>query len=164
MKHRTLVETREVANIHDRVPGTTVAPMSRDERLERWAELLQQQETPLTSLFETEYAPSNRRRRMRADHSALSVAYADPVLRGQGLAGDSYGEAVRFFELTDDEAHYILCHCHCGPSVEGRQLARRVHQIAAYQGLRSSVLLPLAVVSGLGLGGLFLTQLIAILH
>ena len=132
MEYRTLAEAREVATLHDPVPSTTIAPMSRDEKLERWAELLERQEVPLNSLHRIEYVTRTARSGLRANHSALSIAFADPVLCAQGLKDDSYGEALRFFDLTDDEAHYILCYCHCGHTSEGGHLARRVRVIAAY--------------------------------
>ena len=132
MEYRTLAEARQVATLHDAVPGTTVAPMSRDEKLERWAELLERQEVPLNSLHRIEYITRTERSGLRANHSALSIAFADPVLCAQGLKDDSYGEVLRFFDLTDDEAHYILCYCHCGHTSEGRHLAQRVRVIAAY--------------------------------
>ena len=131
MEHRTLAEAREVATVHGAVPGMPVAPTSREAKLERWAELLERQEIPLNSLFRTEYVTRAERHGLRTEHSALSVASADPVLRAQGLRGDSYGEAVRFFELTDDEAHYLLCYCRCGHRIEGRRLAQRVRNVAA---------------------------------
>ncbi len=38
---------------------------------------------------------------MRSDHSPVSVAFSDPVLRVAGLSDDTFGEAKRFFELED---------------------------------------------------------------
>src|SRR3546814_13396884 len=80
--------------------------MSRRERLERWAELLEQHPGSVGVLHETEYQPRFVRDALRADESPLTVAFRDPVLRFQGLTGDTYGDAVRFFDLSDSEAHH----------------------------------------------------------
>jgi hypothetical protein len=136
MRYRTLEQAKEVATIRP-----TAAPrMSKRERLERWAELLEQQGGALRSLYETEFAPWHRRRMMREDNSPLSVAYADPVLRGQGLAGDTYGDAADFFGLTHGEAHHILCYCHCGHSISAELVATRVRHAAAHAQTRTAAL------------------------
>ena len=44
------------------------------------------------------------------------MAFNDPVLRAAGLRDDSYGEAKRFFELTDRQLHWLVCYCHYGQS------------------------------------------------
>jgi hypothetical protein len=60
---------------------------------------------------------------MRSDGSPISVAFADPVLRAAGLENDSYGEAKRFFELTDRQLHKIICYCHFGATVNAATAA-----------------------------------------
>ena len=47
-------------------------------------------------------------------------------LRAAGLRDDTYGEAKRFFEITDWDLHRTLCHCHFGRTVEGSEAARAV--------------------------------------
>jgi len=39
----------------------------------------------------------------------FSVAFNDPVLRVAGMKNDTYGEAKRFFELSDMQLHSIVC-------------------------------------------------------
>jgi hypothetical protein len=68
---------------------------------------------------------------MRADGSPLTVAYNDPVLRAAGLRDDTLGEAMRFFDLSEHEAHDVVCYCVHGRTVEGRAAARAVRAIAA---------------------------------
>ncbi|TIW15498.1 MAG: hypothetical protein E5V81_24610, partial [Mesorhizobium sp.] len=46
----------------------------------------------------TEYMTLDVRHKGQCVGSALSIAFADPVLRAQGLKDDTYGEAKRFFE------------------------------------------------------------------
>ena len=66
---------------------------------------------------------------MRADGSPFSVAYADPVLRAAGLEGDTLGDAMRFFEMSEHEAHRVVCFCMHGRTVEGRRAADSVRAI-----------------------------------
>jgi hypothetical protein len=129
MRYRTLEQTKEIATVR---PTVGTPRLSKRERLERWAELLGQHGGALRSLYETEFAPWHRRRTMREDNSPLSVAYADPILRAQGLKGDAYGDAIDFFGLSHGEAHHILCYCHCGHTISAELVATRVRQAAAH--------------------------------
>ena len=51
---------------------------------------------------------------MRHSNSPISVAFGDPVLRAAGLRDDTYGEAQRFFGLSDTQLHNIVCFCRSG--------------------------------------------------
>lgn len=140
MEYRTREQLAGLGDLHE----TAIAqPMTRKERLERWAhQLLLQPQRQLTTLVETENRYSAEREKMRADNSPLSVALADPVLRAEGLRGDSYGEAKRFFQLTDDELHDIVCYCHFGASVKARAAATRIQKTANHvprQGILSTL-------------------------
>src|SRR5690606_33980612 len=100
------------------------------ERLDRWAELLEREpDRMLRTLDEIEWQPKAVRHAMRADNSALSVAFADPVLRANGLASDRLGDALAFFEVTEHEAHIVLCSCHGGATMRAEDAARRVRGI-----------------------------------
>ena len=85
----------------------------------------------LRTLEGTEWQLRVQKSLMRADGSPLTVAYNDPVLRAAGLKSDSFGDAMRFFELSEDEAHNVVCYCMHGRTVEGRAAARAVRAIAA---------------------------------
>ena len=63
---------------------------------------------------------------MRSSGSPLWVAFEDPVLRAEGLTSDTYGEAKRFFELTDRQLHNIVCYCHHGVTMTAETTARHV--------------------------------------
>ena len=54
------------------------------------------------------------------------MAFADPVLRLQGMQSDTYGEAKRFFELSDRALHNIVCYCHVGATMQAGRAARYV--------------------------------------
>jgi hypothetical protein len=138
MEHRTLDKIREVAEVRPDVAGGQALTM--EQRLDRWAELLaRQQGRRLTTLEGTEYQTGEAQALMRADDSAISVAFADPVLRAEGLRNDTYGEARRFFELTDWQLHSIVCHCHMGSTMSADAAAARVRSIAERSRMTSGI-------------------------
>lgn len=128
MEHRPLSELSGVADLK---PSTQQAPvLSKRERLDRWAELLEREpDRMLKTLDEIEWKPKAERIVMRADNSALSVAYADPVLRTAGLVSDRFGDAVNFFQISEHDAHIVLCSCHGGEAMRSEEAARRVRGI-----------------------------------
>jgi hypothetical protein len=127
MKHHALEQLEIVAKVNHDYPRL---PMSRRERLERWADLLEHYPHPaLSTLRETEYQPAVERAALRCDHSPISVAFADPVLRAAGMENDSYGEARRFFDLTDGQLHRLVCYCHYGAAVSATTAAHHVRAL-----------------------------------
>lgn len=113
MEHRTHNEIARVAAFHETTDLSE--PMSREERLRRWITLLEmKRDRTLQTLHETEFKPVEVRDRMRADNSAITVAFEDPLLRAEGLAGDTYADARMFFGLSDGELHHVVCYCHGG--------------------------------------------------
>ena len=128
MEHRTVEQLRTVAAIR----SEEIPQMSRGDRLQRWARLLElDPERRLNTLRRTEYVNPSRRGPIRADASPISIALADPVLRAEGLRDDTYGEAKRFFDLSDRQMHEILCYCRFGETTSGRTAALAVHRISA---------------------------------
>jgi hypothetical protein len=124
MEYKTVKQLEQVAEVHQ----TPV--MSRSERLERWAELLERQsDRRLNTFYETEYQTRIQRDTLRCDDSPISVAFDDPLLRAAGLKDDSYGEAKRFFELSDWELHRVVCYCHHGAVMSAETAARSVRAI-----------------------------------
>src|SRR5689334_14775845 len=95
-------------------PDLPASPgLSRRERLERWAELLQREpDRRLRALHGIEQGTPDERLAYRGDGSPLAVVYADPVLRAAGLAGDTVGDAAEFFGLSHGQLHDLLCFCH----------------------------------------------------
>jgi hypothetical protein len=129
MKHHALEQIQTVASVNLDYPRPA---MSRRERLQRWVELLERSpHRSLSTLHETEYQPANERAVMHADHSPISVAFADPILRSAGLESDTYGEAKRFFELSDHQLHRVVCFCHFGSSVSAVTAAHHVRALIA---------------------------------
>jgi len=79
MKHTPVSEVSRVADVHA-IP--LKPPLTRVERLERWAEALEREpDRVLTSLEEIEWRSEDERGAMRTECSPVTVAYEDPVLR-----------------------------------------------------------------------------------
>jgi hypothetical protein len=126
MRYHALDELQVIAEIDQNYPRKT---MSRDERLVRWAELLERDpDRRLSTLHQTEYQVGSERAVMRSGTSPITVAFDDPILREAGLENDSYGEAKRFFELTDRQLHNAICYCHFGATVNAGTAAHYVRK------------------------------------
>ncbi|TIW92764.1 MAG: hypothetical protein E5V59_16640 [Mesorhizobium sp.] len=122
MKHQTREELNAVAEIDAACPA-----MTRSQRLEHWAALLERDpERGLGALPGTEYMRLDVRDKAQCTESPLSIAFADPILRAQGLKSETYGEARRFFELSEWQLHAIICHCHVGAIMKAGWVAVQV--------------------------------------
>ncbi|KMO35645.1 hypothetical protein VQ02_16970 [Methylobacterium variabile] len=128
MEHQPLRHIRDIADV-ETVPALLEG---RRARLERFAEILERDPgRSFTTLEEIEFVPRRMRAAIRADNSPLAFAFADPVLRASGLAGDTFGDARSFFELSTGEAHHLLCSCVNGRSVKAGPTAKRLRRLAA---------------------------------
>ncbi len=113
------------------------ATMSRYERLERWAEVLERSPTAvLTPFRDVELLPPADRPELQTVNSPLSAAYMDPVLRSAGLGSDRYGDGAEFFGLSRLQVHRVLCSCGYFGSMQSTEVARRIRAIAARERLR----------------------------
>lgn len=112
--------------------------LSRRERLDRWANILETHNGPLAALRQIEYLSPEMRRAYRDPNSPLTVAYQDPVLRDDGLTGDSLGEVSDYFEMTNEDTHRLLCDCHYHGTMTGAGLAARLRHFAG-RGERSGL-------------------------
>ena len=104
--------------------------LARRERLLRWADALAAHGGSLNALREIEYLSPADRRAYRGDDTPLSVAHDDPVLRRAGVTDDSLGTAMDFFEISDEDAHRLLCDCHYMGTMTGTGLAQRIRHFA----------------------------------
>ena len=135
MKHRTFEEIGQVAEI---IPAQ-IPPMDRRERLERWAAvLLRQPLRPLAPFSRLEFLHGHEGAGLRQDNSPVALAFADPVLRAAGLAGDRIGDAMDFFRLSCHETHLLLCDCHYQGTMTGARVAADLRRIAGRGGLRGA--------------------------
>lgn len=124
MKHEHLDELRLRAEV---LPSSTeVRKLSRRERIERWATLLEQHQGRLLPFIRTEYLSYHERRALRGDDSPLAVAFRDPLLRADGLTGDTLGEGLAYFGLSEQKAHRLLCDCHYAGTMTGMNVATRL--------------------------------------
>jgi hypothetical protein len=106
--------------------------MSRAERLERWATVLDRcEEGRLTPFREVEYLAGVSLAGLRQPNSPLAVAFADPLLRRAGLENDLYGDGARFFGLSRAEAHRILCSCGYVGTMWAGEVADRIRLLSA---------------------------------
>jgi len=128
MERVTLDQLSTKASIAPNLPEAGF--LSRQQRLQRWSELLAREPDRLLNTFlQTEYIDAQVRASMRCANSALTVAFEDPVLREAGLTDDTYGTAKKFFELSDRHMHWILCYCHHGMAVRAGTLVSVLRSI-----------------------------------
>lgn len=112
--------------------------MSRTERLERWAVLLDQcEEGRLKAFYEVEFLSAASAAPLRQHNSPLEIAYRDPLLRRAGLESDRYGDGARFFGLSRSEAHRILCSCGYAGTMWAGEVAHRVRKLTARKSRRA---------------------------
>src|SRR4051812_44387125 len=79
MEHKPRVDLQAVADLS---PVESRAPMSRDERLGRWVEVLERDpKRILRPLHGIEFRKPEERRAIRADNSPLTVAYEEKCHR-----------------------------------------------------------------------------------
>jgi hypothetical protein len=131
MEYKTIESLTKVAQVHPE--GVQKRRLLRRERLYRLAEVLDQFRGPVRLLSRVEYLPESERMLLRDDHSPLTVAFNDPVLRAEGLPGDRFEDAIGFFQLTRWEAHELLCDCHYTGSISSAMVARRARAIGNRQ-------------------------------
>lgn len=126
MKHQKRDELGGVAEIVSFEQKT----MTRRERLERWADVLDRNPGKINALTRIEYLPLSERLNARADNSPLEIAFRDSVLREEGLESDRLGDVMTFFELSNRDAHRLFCDCHYYGSMTRAGLANRLRNIA----------------------------------
>jgi len=128
MKHRTLDELKCDAEVTPITRNDLRA--QRRQRLEHLARELERRGGTVSLLSRTEYLPPAQRLALRADRTPLAFACQDPVLRRQGLAGDTLGHAMDFFHLSDAEAHHLFCDCHYVHPAMAETVAARARSVA----------------------------------
>jgi hypothetical protein len=122
--------------------------LSRQARLERWAQLLERQPELLRAIPDVELGPGPERDARHADGSPLAVAFADPVLRVGGLQGDRIGDAAEFFGLSHRQLHRLVCSCHHGATLAPFAMAAHVRRLAR----RPEAPVKVALTTGLAVG------------
>jgi len=106
------------------------ALMTRVQRLRLWADALEAHGGALNALRQIEYLPRAERRAYRGPDTPMTVAYLMPDLKEAGLKGDTLGEAMDFFGMSNEDAHRLLCDCHYQGAMTGPGLAQRIRYYA----------------------------------
>lgn len=151
MQHQDIDRLMTIASVESKPRPT----MSKQERLNRWADLLEAQgDRRLRPLQDVEYVGRAERPTLRANDSPIAVAHEDSVLRSEGLTDDTLGNATEFFGLSEGEAHHILCTCHYGGMMMATEVSRRI---------RNAARMPLAVKVWSSMTGIALVATTAIL-
>ncbi|MEZ5830749.1 MAG: hypothetical protein R3D05_06180 [Dongiaceae bacterium] len=134
MEHRSLDAIRHAADIlpDDMTGWAGSRPMTRNERLECWAQALESKgPRKLNTLFQVEYEPPEVRALARSDDSVITVAFNEPRLRAEGLAGDTMGDAETFFRVSQRQLHDAVCFCQHGMRISGTAAAANIRALAA---------------------------------
>jgi hypothetical protein len=99
-----------------RLLGTDTAmkapPMSRTEKLLHWAKAVAHYPRPILMGTGLEHMRWDQLMGAVLPHSIYDVAAADPTFRAMGLDGRTVGASVEFFELSQNEVHFLTCDCH----------------------------------------------------
>jgi len=133
MEHKPLRDMKDAANVIPFAPDSKEYKRTlRRARLHRFADVLEQHPGVIRLLSRIEYLPERERLRARVDQSPLTIAFSDPVLRAQGLAGDSLGDAIAFFDISPAQAHDLVCDCHYpgAGTATSKLIAARARSIA----------------------------------
>lgn len=90
-------------------PRVCQGALDKRQRLRRWTELLGRNPRQMLRLLPPTWClmPGEHETLITAG-TALEIAYRDPVLRLDGLAGPSLADAMAFFELSAQDADRIL--------------------------------------------------------
>jgi hypothetical protein len=141
MRYRSVAQLAGEADVLLEPPS-----LSRQARLERWAEALARQPGRLRAIPEVEHGGRGERAARRADGSPLTVAYEDPLLRAAGLRGDTIGDAAAFFGLSHAQLHHLVCGCHHGLTLDPQATAAEVRALTQRAEACTASILSLAVV------------------
>jgi hypothetical protein len=137
MKHQIpdeIISTAELIPLIDK--GAAKGPGAR---LELWAAALERHGGPLNALSRLEHLPPDELRAYRRNNTPLTVAFNDEALRRAGLSGDSLGDIMDFFDLSDGAAHRLLCDCHYNGTMTGAGLAKSIRRRAWLAGRRAAL-------------------------
>ena len=108
------------------------APMTRREKLLRWAGLVRQSKIALVLYSNLEHWSQDRLEHaviQKGDATAFELATADPVFQSQGLASETnLPKLMTFFEIGQEELHGFACDC--GGMIDRQTMADRIEALA----------------------------------
>lgn len=115
------------------VPVPKKEPMSRENKIRRWADLVLSYPNALRLMHSLEYWNSLQlQQKVRGTGSAMELAAADPILVSEGLNKDaSFTDIMNFFEISQAQLHEFSCDC--GGIIDNDRQAERIARLAAPQ-------------------------------
>jgi hypothetical protein len=113
-------------------------PMSRDDKLECWAALIERSSDEVFIFHRLEYMSQSDLDRLSHPRSAFAATAGDQVLKEAGLTSDTVGNCMKFFELSKDDVHAFSCDC--TGHISTHRMASRIRHLKSSQPPSSSVL------------------------
>lgn len=129
------MKTVNEAELAQAVPvPSPVAPMTRKEKLLRWAELVRNAPYPMRLYHLLENCSRSRldEAHVYGSGCAFDIAFSDPVLREQGLTEPTIGGVMNFMEITQQQLHEFSCDC--GGHISNDDMANRIEGLARGEG------------------------------
>jgi hypothetical protein len=126
-KQLTAAELEAVQRAHP------VTPMTRQEKLSAWAELVEKYEGNLILYHRLEYVSQQQlddtifHAENHYTPSAILLAIRHEPFQAEGI-GNSVGSVMRFFELSKAELHEFSCDC--GGVISNEDQAKRIRNLA----------------------------------
>ena len=125
------------------------SPMSKSERLHRWADSLELQKQLQREALDDVTPRIYGWFSTPADSSPLTVAFEDWAFQAEGLRDDALGTALAFFDLSEGEMRRIIgCPDHSGRTIPAAAAAERVRALAQQAEARTVPRVGVVVVSG----------------
>lgn len=109
---------------------TAVPVMTRNQKLQRWADLIRAKWHRVYLWSNLEYMRKSDRDAVKVygSDTAFALAAADKEFQAQGLSSNATITGVMdFFEISLDDAHKFSCDC--GGEISNDQQARRIEQL-----------------------------------
>jgi hypothetical protein len=106
-------------------------PMTKKEKLLRWADLVGKSRSYLRLLHALEYCSRTQLRQYTIPaQSAFGIAISDPIFQSAGLSVNAtILEIMSFFEIDQKQLHGFSCDC--GGEIDNLEQARRIARLAS---------------------------------
>jgi hypothetical protein len=103
-------------------------PMTRSDKLLQLAELIRHSRLDFYLFHELEYYTDGQLMAAIHPRSVFALAASDGPFKDAGLKGASAANAMKFFELSQQELHEFSCDC--GGGIDNEAMAKRVERLA----------------------------------
>lgn len=115
----------------DQLVAEALVPMTKKDKLQRWARLCREYGYALNLFNSLEYWNLRQLQEIKVcgTGTAMSLAADDSVFHAAGLPQDaSVMDVIKFFELSQSQLHEFSCDC--GGNLNNDEQARRIERIA----------------------------------